>query len=207
MVQHGIPQRSRVAGAAYWAMMRRIVVGAAAIDALGIVLFAAIGAPFLSLLNVASVCVYGWAYVLLGQRRNRLAVSLIWLEVLVHAALGSLLIGWDSGFHLFLLLFIPAVVVGSPRRDGAPMVGVLLLFYLGLQAACLRYGPLSPLEPWALQLVQAVNVVLIFALFYSIAAHYRTMARKAEHQLFAAATTDALTGLLNRSQFLALAQA
>ena len=41
------------------------------------------------------------------------ALLLIWVEVLGHAAIGSLLIGWDSGFHYLLLLFIPAIVVAN----------------------------------------------------------------------------------------------
>ncbi len=207
MLEPGSMPSPRTAAAVYWAMMRRIVVGAAAIDAIGLVLFAAVGAPFLALLNVGSVCIYAFVYGLLRQRRNRLAVALIWLEVLVHAGIGSLLIGWDSGFHLFLLMFIPAIVVGTPRRWAATMVVVLLLFYLGLQWACAALGALSPLPPWTLQLVQSVNVAMIFALFYTMAAYYRATVIKAERRLFAAATTDALTGLVNRSQFHALAQA
>ncbi len=206
MVKPGAVDQPRTAGAAYWAMMRRIVVSAAVIDAIGVALFAFLDSPFLSWLNVFSVGLYAGAYALLKRRRNWPAVALIWLEVLVHSALASMLIGWDSGFHLFLLMFIPAIVVGSPRRWAAPMVAVLLVFYLALETACANLGPLSPLQPGALQLVQAVNSVLIFVLFYAMASYYRSTVLKAERRLFAAATTDALTGLVNRNQFQALAQ-
>ena len=182
-------------------MMRRIVIVAGCIDAAWIPMYATLGAPFLAALNLVGVALYALAYVLLGQRRNQLAVSLVWLEVLLHSALGSLLIGWDSGFHYFLLMFIPAIVVGAERRWAVPMVGALLAFYLGLQAACQALGPLSPLQPWALQLAQAVNVLLIFGMFYAMAAFYRATVIKAERRLLAAATTDPLTGLANRSHF------
>jgi diguanylate cyclase (GGDEF)-like protein len=193
--------RSRLAGQAYWAMMRRIVVAAGCIDAMWIPMYALIGAPFLAALNLASVVMYGAAYWFIGRRRNGAAVSLIWAEVLCHSALASLLIGWDSGFHYFLMLFIPAIVVGAPRRWALPMVLAVLAFYLGLHAVCSAVGPLSPLQPGALRVAHWVNVGLIFALFYAMAAFYRGTVIKAEKRLLAAATTDPLTGLANRSHF------
>jgi diguanylate cyclase (GGDEF)-like protein len=98
-------------------------------------------------------------------------------------------------------MFIPAIVVGAPRRWAVPMVSALLIFYLGLMVMCQMLGPLSPLQPWALNLAQAVNVLLVFGLFYAMASFYRAKVIKAERRLLAAATTDPLTGLANRSQF------
>lgn len=194
-------ERSRLAGDAYWAMMKRIVLAAGCIDAAWIPLYAAIGAPFLAAMNIFGVAVYAAAYALIGRRNNKTAVLLVWMEVLLHSALGSLLVGWDSGFHYFLLVFIPALVVGATRQRAVPGVVLLLTFYLGLQAVCRAVGPLSPLQPWALQVAQAVNVVLIFGLLYTMAAYYRGSVIKAERRLLAAATSDPLTGLANRSHF------
>ena len=190
-----------MAGGAYWAMMKRIVIVAGFIDAAWIPMYAVIGAPFLAALSGVSVLAYAAAYWLIGQRRNKAAAVLVWAEVMLHAALGSLLIGWDSGFHYFLLIFIPALVVGSSRRWAVPLVGLLLTFYLGLYAACQALGPLSPLQPWALQLAYGVNVLLVFGMFYAMAAFYRATVIQAERRLLAAATTDPLTGLANRAAF------
>jgi diguanylate cyclase (GGDEF)-like protein len=192
--------RSRLAGGAYWAMMRRVVIAAGCIDALGIPLYAALGSWQLAALNVGSVVLYALVFALVAQRRNRLAVGLMWFEVLTHSALGSLLIGWDSGFHYFLLMFIPAIVIGTTRRRAVPMVATLLLFYLGLKFVCDSQGALTPLQPWALRTAQAVNVLLVFALFYTMASYYRAKVIQAEQRLLTAATTDPLTGLDNRSQ-------
>jgi diguanylate cyclase (GGDEF)-like protein len=193
--------RSRLAGGAYWAMMKRIVVVAGCINAAWILMYAAVGAPFLAALSGVSVLAYAISYSLIVQRRNTAAAVLVWAEVMLHAALGSLLIGWGSGFHYFLLIFIPALVVGSSRRWAVPLVGLLLTFYLGLYAACQALGPLSPLPSWALQLAHGVNVLLVFGMFYAMAAFYRATVIKAERRLLAAATTDPLTGLANRAAF------
>jgi len=201
MTDTTIPTRSRMAGGAFWAMMRRIVVAAACIDAAWIPFYTALGAPFLAGLNVASVALYATAYVLIGRRRNTLALTLVWLEVLVHSAAASLLIGWDSGFHYFLLIFIPAIVVSSSRRRALPAVGVLLAFYLGLHHVCSVVGPLSPLAPGALRAAWWVNAALIFGLLYTMTAFYRVTVIRAEQRLLTAATTDVLTGLANRGHF------
>jgi diguanylate cyclase (GGDEF)-like protein len=198
--------RSRMAGGAYWAMMKRIVLVAGCINAAWILMYAAIGAPFLAALGAVSVLAYAAAYALIGQRRNKAAALLIWAEVMLHATVASLLIGWASGFHYFLLIFIPALVVGSSRRWAVPLVGLLLAIYLGLYAACQALGPLSPLQPWALQLAYGINVLLIFGMFYAMAAFYRATVIKAERRLLAAATTDPLTGLANRAAFHVRAQ-
>jgi diguanylate cyclase (GGDEF)-like protein len=190
-----------MAGGAYWAMMRRIVIAAGCIDAIWIPMYAAIGAPFLAAVNVVSVIMYAAAWVLLGQRRNTAAVALVWLEVLFHSAAGSLLIGWDSGFHYFLLMFVPAIVVGSKRQLAVPLVLGTAAFYIGLYALCAYLGPLSPLQPWALHVAYIVNVALFIGMFFAMAAYYRDTVVKAERRLLAAATTDPLTGLANRSQF------
>ncbi len=197
----GNPARSRLAGGAYWAMMSRIVVMAACIDASWIGMYALIGSPVLAWLNVISVAMYAAALAAIRNRRNTLAIVLIWTEVLCHAALGSILIGWESGFHYFLLLFIPAIVIGSDRRKGARMVIALFLFYAGLQWLCADLGALTPLRPWPLRIASWVNLVLIFGLFYTMAAFYRETVIVAESRLLKAATTDPLTGLANRSQF------
>jgi diguanylate cyclase (GGDEF)-like protein len=193
--------RSRLAGGAYWAMMRRIVVIAGCIDAAWLLLYTLLGALPLAGLNVVSVAMYFAAYIFIGQRRNKLAVTLIWAEVLAHSAIGSLLIGWDSGFHYFLLMFIPAIVVGSSPRVAMPLVGLLLAFYVGLDALCAHLGPLTPLPAPQLQIARWVNIVLVFAMFYAVVGYYRATVVAAERRLLQMATTDPLTGLANRSQF------
>lgn len=190
-----------MAGGAFWAMLRRVVVMAGAIDAFALVLYAALDVKALAALNVVSVAMYAAAYVLIGQRRNRLGVALIWTEVLTHASIGSLLIGWDSGFHYFLLLFVPAIVLGSSRRIAAWLVTLLLAFYFGLDAICAHFGPMSPLSALHLQIARSVNILLVFGMLYTMAGFYRARVVAAERRLLQMATTDPLTGLANRSQF------
>lgn len=193
--------------ASYWLMLRRITVWAAGIDVAFLLLYGALGAQALALLNLASVTLYVAAWWLLRIRRNKPAVALIWLEVLGHAAVGSLLLGWEADFHLFLLLFVPMIVLGSPRRRALAMTALLLASYAALYGACKTWAPLSPLPPAQLEVARWFNIVMVFGLLYAVASVYRQRVRHAEQALWQLARIDALTRLANRTHFLERAAA
>ena len=190
---------------AFWIMTRRVTILAASVDAAFLVFFLAAGSPLLAWLNVVSIGMYVTAYALLVRRRNSLALLLIWIEVVAHAAIGTMLVGWDSGFHYYLLMFIPAIVVsGNWRRVTAPLV-VLFLSYLGLHAAAHVVGTLAPLGDTALQILNVFNVSIFFAMASYTARFYYELVRKSERKLRELATRDVLTGLSNRRHLMDLA--
>lgn len=201
MKPDGTPVAIESTAAAYWAMLRHIAVFAAAIDVGFLLLYSALGATALALLNLASVALYTAAWWLLHLRHNRTAIALIWFEVLAHATAGSLLLGWGADFHLFLLLFVPGIVVGSPHRGALPLMALLLASYAGLYLACKAWAPLSPLPASHLEIARWFNIVLVFGLFYAVAAFYRRRVRSAEKALLQLARVDALTRLANRTHF------
>ena len=201
-----VPQRgSSLAGKAYWGMVQQVALMAAAIDAVYVLLFWWLGSVPLALVNVVSIAMYVAAYQLVAMRHNTAAITLIWLEVLLHAALGSLLIGWDSGFHYYLLLFIPTIVVANTRGYAVPLVLLLLAYYLGLRAVCDALGPLTPLSAQSLKWVNAMHIALVFGMLSALAAFYRRTVLIAEDRLRKQATLDPLTGLNNRRHFETLA--
>ncbi len=194
-------------GRAFWVMVQRVVVMAACVDILFFVLFHFLHSPFLAWMNVVSVALYASAYALLQRRQNVLALVLIWVEVLGHAAIGTMLIGWGAGFHYYLMMFIPAIVVSNaPRGRAVLLVLMLLAFYLGLDMASEAYGPWAPLSRWDIHVVNAFNVAIVFAMFSYVAHVYRNAVVNAEKRLHQLATRDSLTGLSNRRHFLALAE-
>ena len=194
---------SSLVGRAYWVMLQRVTLIAAAIDVGYILLFMGLGSRPLAIVNFLSIAMYLGAYRLIQKRYNAAALVLIWVEVLGHAALGSLLIGWDSGFHYYLLLFIPAIVVANTRGYAAPMVLALLAYYLGLQALCSHWGPLDPLPVRSVQIVNWMHICLVFAMSAALAAVYRRTILIAGSRLRKQATQDPLTGLPNRRAFAA----
>lgn len=195
------PRGSSLAGKAYWSMVRRVALTAAAIDAGYIVLFWWLGSWPLTVVNGVSIAMYLGAHQLIARRRNTAGLLLIWAEVMGHAALGSLLIGWDSGFHYYLLMFIPAIVIANTRGMAVPMVLALLGYYLGLQTLCDHLGPQAPLPAQAVKIVNGVHICLVFAMSAALSAYYRRTVLLAESRLRKQATLDPLTGLSNRNHF------
>ena len=190
---------------AFWVMTRRVTILAACVDVAFLVFFLAVDSPLLAWLNVVSIGMYAAAYGLLVRRRNSPALLLIWTEVVAHAAIGTMLVGWDSGFHYYLLMFIPAIVVsGGWRRVMAPLI-VLFFSYLGLHAAAHAVGALAPLGESALQILNVFNVSIFFAMASYTARFYYGLVRKSERKLRELATREALTGLSNRRHLMDLA--
>lgn len=196
----------KLASTAFWIMTRRVTMVAAGVDAAFLVLFLLLDSPVLAWLNVASIAMYGTAYWLLSRRLNLPAVLLIWIEVLGHATIGSLLVGWNSGFHYYLLMFIPAIVVSGRVREMVLTLALLLTSYLGLHAATQAYGIMAPLSSAGLNIVHAFNVTIVFAMASYTARFYYNTVRRAERKLLELATTDSLTSLSNRRHLLALAE-
>ncbi len=190
----------------FWLMSMRCCIMAGSIDVAFFFIFLYLGSPILAWVNVLSVPMYAIAYWLLKQRRNRTAVALIWIEVIVHAALGTLLIGWDSGFYYYLLMFIPALYTGNHTlRSASLAVFGLWLFYVGLYAATRLIEPIQPIVDSALLGVYLFNLTAVFCMFSYLSLYYIMTVKKAHKVLGRMATTDPLTRLFNRRHMIELA--
>jgi len=199
------PPRLRSSKRRFWTVLPRVVQIAAAVDVGFFALFWWFDSPLLAWINVVSVAIYAGAWLALRRRYNRLAIVLIWSEVLGHAAIGTLMAGWDSGFHYYLLMFIPAIFVSIPLRRAVPAALVLWGFYVGLDVAMETLPVREPLARDALLVVRWFNVSVVFAMFAYLSRFYLQLANDAESRLRTLATTDPLTRLFNRRYILELA--
>jgi len=191
------PQRER--GGQFWRVVLRVCQLAAAVDISFFVLFHILGSPILAWINVGSVAMYVTAYYALKHRHNRLGISLIWLEAIVHSALGTIMIGWGSGFHYYLLMFIPALCVSSVRRSVILLSVVALWgYYITLDILMWFIEPVQPISSQALLGVHLFNLSVVFAMFSYLSFFYMDMVVSAQRKLRKLATVDSLTGLFNR---------
>ncbi|WP_298450045.1 GGDEF domain-containing protein [uncultured Marinobacter sp.] len=189
----------RERGMKFWKVVRRVCQLAATIDISFFFLFLFLGSPVLAWINVASVAMYTAAYYAIKRRQNRLAIALIWLEVIVHSALGSLMIGWESGFHYYLLMFIPAVCISSVRLGTIiSLIVVIWAYYVGLDILMWFMEPLQPIPSGALLGVHLFNLSVVLAMLAYLSFFYMKMVVSAQRKLQKLATVDSLTGLFNR---------
>ncbi|MDL0430291.1 diguanylate cyclase [Marinobacter sp. TBZ242] len=190
----------------FWQVARRCCQIAATVDVAFFFLFHLLDSPILAWINVVSVTMYVVAYRALGKQQNRLAITLIWAEVIIHAGLGVVLIGWGSGFHYYLLMFIPALFVSMRLKGAVVALAALWGYYVALYLLMWFIEPLQPIAPGALLGVYLFNLSVVFAMFSYLSFFYLTMVTSANRKLRRMATTDSLTGLFNRRHMTYLAE-
>jgi diguanylate cyclase (GGDEF)-like protein len=182
----------------FWLVAMRSCVFAAIIDVALFVIFYLLESPLLAWINVASIAMYIGAYYAFKHRKGLLGAGLFWAEVLIHAGVGIIAIGWESGFYYYLLIFIPVLcLTTSPRKA---IAGLLMLwgYYVSLLLLMWSIEPVQPISETALRWVYGFNLSVVFALFGYLAFYYLGVITRAQKKLRQYAATDSLTGLFNR---------
>ncbi|HET7794456.1 MAG TPA: GGDEF domain-containing protein [Rhizobacter sp.] len=203
-----LPVADRHSGRSYWQALTRAALAAALVHGAFSVVFLLLGAPLLVWANLVSIGMYAAAYRLLRAHRNVAATLLMWAELLLHAWAATAVVGWDSGFHYYILLMMPLVFVSPGRRLHRKVVLGLAVagFYIGLDAFAHRHQPLSPISAVALDAVRYFNIAATLTLLAHLAHYYFGAVVRAESRLRDLASTDVLTGLANRRHMLQVAQ-
>jgi diguanylate cyclase len=191
----------------FWKLMYQVSVVAAVTHLLFAGLFYWLGASTMAWVNLGSVTLFTISYGCLKTRRNLLASILIVSEILIHAALAVRSIGWDSGFHYYLLVMIPVVVISTMKHRSYKYLlsCLVVVLYMVLDHTMRNTAPFHALSAEALSWLRGFNIAVTFSLLFYLSSLYLTLVNKAEKQLRILATTDPLTQLLNRRSFLELA--
>lgn len=154
----------------------------------------------LAYVNIGSVLSYVWVFHLARKGRVEHAWAVTVLEVLGHAILAVSVIGWDTGFHYYILLVIPVAVVSSIRPvilKAITVVGVMMT-YLVLDIVLRHREPPDALPPVVIDGLHYFNVVGVMIILIFLAGYYYYLIDKATHALRDLALSDPLTQLRNR---------
>lgn len=158
------------------------------------------GVTTLAYVNIGSVL----SYVAVFELARRGAVGKAWaltvLEVLGHAIVAVSIIGWDTGFHYYILLVIPVAVISpvKPIMLRAALVMGVMLSYLVLDVACRNKGTASQLTPDVVDGLHYFNVLGCMIILIFLAGYYYYLIEQSEQALRKMAATDPLTQLKNR---------
>ena len=190
----------RHTGRTFWYVLSISCKTAMVAHALFALLFYAMGVSVMVWVNGVSVLTYVAAHMALKRHRNSVAIALIWIELILHAVLAVAAIGWDSGFHYYLMVMLPLIFVspGAHMRRKLLHGVVLLATYLALDAYAHAHGPQVTLPHDVLTLLRWFNVGAGFLVLGFLANAYYEAVLASEQRLRTIASTDPLTGALNR---------
>ena len=172
-----------------------------------IFLFSWLGVTQMAWLNVGSCVIFLVCFWLNRRGTPHLALLLGAFEVAAHAVLAVIFVGWESGFHYYIISLTPLIFYSQSWRLSTK---VLLTSFLGGLYTALYFHALSALplvacDPNRLRAIGVVNIITLFIVFSALAYYYRLAATNAEVALTHAnlklkqqAHSDALTRLANR---------
>ncbi|WP_290644120.1 GGDEF domain-containing protein, partial [Aquabacterium sp.] len=171
--------------------------------AFGLLFYQALVEPMMWV-NVGSVLTYVLAAALLRQDRVGAAMFLMIAEVAAHAILAVVAVGWESGFHYYLLIAIPVYLANQVNKwpFKIAFAGSIAAAYLLLDWYWRQAPPHFVMSPDTLAYLHRFNLATTIALLSGLTVLYVHLITQAEERLHELATTDSLTGLMNRRSIL-----
>lgn len=198
--------KARNASRSFWRLMHQVPLLAGMAHVVFMVLFFRIGALWMGWVNVGSVAMFALSALCLRRRHNNAAMVLILSEIVLHAVLAVRFIGWDSGFHYYLLLVAPIVFVSRVSVKAKTMiVGVMFVCHLAMDHFMKMHAPVYTVHTHALSVLRYFNIAVTFLMLSLLSGQYYRLVTSAEKRLRELATTDPLTRLLNRRSWLEVA--
>jgi len=161
----------------------------------------------LYLFNLFSVIIFSLALYLNRKGHYYLALWLTYIEVILHASLAIVLLGWSSGFYYYMFAISPLLFINPTRPIfekallSAVPVGLMIVLYID------PFGvfPVYHLDVHVTHFLHIGNLVATVALVSYLAHYYSKGVNDSERQLQnlteayeELATYDSLTRLLNR---------
>jgi HPt (histidine-containing phosphotransfer) domain-containing protein len=139
----------------------------------------------LAAINVFSVSCFVVVFVLARRNKVNLALALTGAEVVGHAVIASFIIGWASGFHHYVLLVLPVVVMSPLRPIWIKAVATLgvALAYMGLDLLLRNSTPPHQLPAPVLEGLHYFNIFGTMLILVFMAGVYYFLINRANEAL------------------------
>lgn len=163
-------------------------------------LFFWIGVPELAIFNIFSSLLWVLGYFLNRAGHHREAIIFTAIESVVHAALATYFLGWDSGFHYYFLPIILFLFINHKQNIFVIILEAIVIFigYLWLSNYTHQVDFAVKAPEAVLNSLNYMNIAVNFSAFGILGYFFRVASIRAEQQMELLATIDTLTGLFNR---------
>ncbi|WP_426448531.1 GGDEF domain-containing protein [Paenibacillus sp. S-38] len=182
----------------YEALFTAATKGCVIIHLMWTMLFWGLGVLPMVLYNALSTCFFICSYLFLLKKHHTLWALLLHLEIRLHMVLASVTVGWETGFHYYFFILIFAAFMipmyGRPMRIFLAVSDVVIYLLLYSYTPLPRY----PVPDLYVDLVNIHNIVLVTVTIALLSSVFRKRITETVGELQNAASTDPLTGLLNR---------
>lgn len=127
----------------------------------------------------------------------------VWVVIFIQSLLSVWVLGAGAGFQYYLLATIPPgfAVLYRPMSYKLLQAGVIVLFFLACDIWLNRVQPLYTLSEPIVGAIRHINIVGTCALLAGMSYAHSLLIKEAGDALRRIASTDELTGLLNRRSF------
>jgi sigma-B regulation protein RsbU (phosphoserine phosphatase) len=149
-----------------------------------IFMFALVGVIPLALLNIASSIIWGFAVYFNIKGFVRAGISLTNFEIVMHAWLCTILIGWNTGFHYHILV-LPSVLFLTPWTVTTKIIisVINLILYSILNYFFQAFTPLMTINSIFVIVFNYTNIAVFGFILAYFAFHYRTVVIETEAKL------------------------
>jgi serine phosphatase RsbU (regulator of sigma subunit) len=140
----------------------------------------------MAMINIGSLLVFSSAFFINRKGFHNTVILASMGEIIIHAILGVILMGWLSGFYYYLSIVFVAVFLQKKQFDklGILISVVNLLIYLALFVYCTWYGQAILAIPNEVNYFYHINNLVVSSTIIALGAYYyKTTANEVESKL------------------------
>ena len=147
-------------------------------------MFALVGLKSLAVYNIASTIIWAVAIYFNLKGHVRTGTVFVNIEVVLHAWLCTIIIGWNTGFHIYMLA-LPVFFFLSPWRVISKIIvsAINCAMYILLSYYFKTHAPVTAIDPLLINIFNYANIATFVFLVSYFAFHYRAAVLEAESKL------------------------
>jgi sigma-B regulation protein RsbU (phosphoserine phosphatase) len=181
---HELPDNLPASHYRSWVLINYSCIMGGIVHFLFIFIFAIVQVFPLALLNIVSSVIWAFAVYFNLKGSMKICLSLANFEIVMHALLCTIMIGWNTGFHYHILV-MPAIVFLTPLNlKNKIMVSVIDIILYGLFNYFFQsFTPIMAINSTLMYVFNYTNIAVFGFILSYFSFHYRTVVIETEAKL------------------------